>query len=47
MKTLWIILVLLVSARLCGVPAARFQQPVLVGELIAGVDSGFLFIFSQ
>ncbi len=43
METLWIILILLVATRLCGVIATKYKQPVLVGELIAGVVLG-LFI---
>jgi Kef-type K+ transport system membrane component KefB len=42
METLWIILVLLVATRLCGAIASRFKQPVLVGELIAGVALGLI-----
>jgi len=42
METLTIVLVLLVATRLCGVLAARLKQPVLVGELVAGVMLGLI-----
>lgn len=42
METLWIILVLLVATRLCGAISYRFKQPVLIGEIIAGVALGFI-----
>jgi len=42
MQTLWVILVLLVATRLCGSIAAKLKQPVLVGEIIAGVALGLV-----
>ena len=42
METLWIILVLLVATRLCGAIASQLKQPVLVGEIIAGVGLGLV-----
>lgn len=42
METLSIVLVLLVATRLCGAIAARLKQPVLVGELVAGVALGVI-----
>lgn len=40
METIWIVLILLVATRVCGAIAARLQQPVLVGEILAGVAIG-------
>jgi Na+:H+ antiporter len=42
METLWIILILLVATRLCAVIALKAKQPVLVGEIIAGVVLGII-----
>lgn len=42
METLWIVLVLLLATRFCGVIAAKLDQPVLVGEILAGVAIGML-----
>ena len=42
MTTLSIVLILLVATRICGTIAAKMQQPVLVGELIAGVALGLI-----
>lgn len=40
METLWIVLILLIATRVCGVVASKFGQPVLVGELLAGIILG-------
>lgn len=42
METISIILVLLVATRLCGAIAVRLRQPVLLGELVAGIALGLL-----
>ncbi|MBL1141885.1 MAG: cation:proton antiporter [Proteobacteria bacterium] len=42
METLWIILILLVATRLCGAIALKAKQPVLVGEIVAGVALGII-----
>lgn len=42
METLSIILVVLAATRLCGALAVRLGQPVLVGEIVAGVALGFV-----
>jgi Kef-type K+ transport system membrane component KefB len=47
METLWIILVLLVATRLCGAIASQIKQPVLVGEIIAGVGIGLIVGVSE
>ena len=48
METLSIIFVLLLTTRGVGAIAARFNQPVLVGELIAGLGLGVLIsIYGQ
>jgi Kef-type K+ transport system membrane component KefB len=43
METLSIIFVLLIAARLFGAVAAKFNLPVLVGEIVAGVGIGIMF----
>lgn len=40
MNLLYILLIVLVSTRLCGEAAERLKQPALVGELIAGIALG-------
>lgn len=40
MNLLYILLIVLVSTRLCGELAERLKQPALVGELIAGIALG-------
>ena len=42
MELLYIILVLLVATRVCGELAERLGQPVLLGELVAGVGLGIV-----
>ncbi len=42
METLWIVLILLIATRVCGAIASRFGQPVLVGELLAGIVLGIV-----
>ena len=42
METLWIVFVLLIATRICGIIADKFNQPILVGEIIAGVALGLL-----
>jgi Kef-type K+ transport system membrane component KefB len=42
MEILYILLVLLVSARACGEFAIRLGQPALVGEIVAGIAIGML-----
>ncbi|MEZ5489270.1 MAG: cation:proton antiporter [Gammaproteobacteria bacterium] len=42
METLWIVLILLIATRVCGSVASRFGQPVLVGELLAGIVLGIV-----
>jgi len=42
METLWIVLILLVTTRFFGALAAKVGQPVLAGELIAGIAIGIL-----
>ena len=44
METLWIVLILLVATRLCGAIAAKLDQPVLVGEILAGVAIGLVSV---
>lgn len=47
METMSIILVVLAATRLCGALAARLGQPILVGEIVAGVALGFLLRMSS
>ena len=42
METLWIVLVLLIATRLCGIIASKLKQPVLVGEILAGIALGLI-----
>ena len=42
METLWIILVLLLATRLCGAFMSQFKQPVLIGEVFAGIAVGYI-----
>ena len=42
METLWIVLVLLVATRLCSSIATKLNQPVLVGEITAGITLGLI-----
>jgi len=42
METLWVIFVLLVATRFCGVIATKLSLPVLVGEIVAGVVIGVI-----
>ena len=42
METIWIVLILLIATRFGGIIANKFNQPVLVGELLAGVALGII-----
>jgi Kef-type K+ transport system membrane component KefB len=46
MEILFILLILLVTARAFGEFAARLGQPALVGELLAGISLGIVIQFS-
>lgn len=43
METLWLVLILLIATRGFGGLASKLGQPILVGELLAGVFLGILF----